>query len=256
VVERANSWHNRGFKKLQVCTERRTRVIDALIALANAIIIVRRLIRRAWTTHRWHNAIGSWRRIPNRLVQWRPEATTPPSRPGMCSSTTVEPGVPDGEGLEAGQGSWLDPSTITDGRPLPRALPNMGCVLWTADTSSNATTTSICAGHRPGGAPAGIEPATPSLPWNDSGNWSQPTATVFACLSRFGGHPICRRLRRVATAGLHKGSILRCPCWLRGTRARALPVRRGSGIGGGGSMVAAARATVSRTPRRRIKKGE
>jgi hypothetical protein len=27
VVERANSWHNRGFKKLQVCTERRTRVI-------------------------------------------------------------------------------------------------------------------------------------------------------------------------------------------------------------------------------------
>jgi hypothetical protein len=58
VVERANSWHNRGFKKLQVCTERRTRVIDALIALANAIIIVRRLIRRAWTTHRWHNRPG------------------------------------------------------------------------------------------------------------------------------------------------------------------------------------------------------
>jgi hypothetical protein len=53
-----NSWHNRGFKKLQVCTERRTRVIDALIALANAIIIVRRLIRRAWTTHRWHNRPG------------------------------------------------------------------------------------------------------------------------------------------------------------------------------------------------------
>lgn len=53
VVERTNSWHNRGFKKLLICTERRTRVIEAFIALANAIIIVRRLIRTAWTTHRW-----------------------------------------------------------------------------------------------------------------------------------------------------------------------------------------------------------
>ncbi len=53
VVERTNSWHNRGFKKLAICTERRTRVIDAFIALANAIIIVRRLLRTAWTTHRW-----------------------------------------------------------------------------------------------------------------------------------------------------------------------------------------------------------
>jgi transposase len=53
VVERTNSWHNRGFKKLHVCTERRTRVIEAFIALANAIIITRRLIRQAWTSHRW-----------------------------------------------------------------------------------------------------------------------------------------------------------------------------------------------------------
>lgn len=53
VVERTNSWHNRGFKKLAICTERRTRVIDAFIALANAVIIVRRLLRTAWTTHRW-----------------------------------------------------------------------------------------------------------------------------------------------------------------------------------------------------------
>lgn len=54
VVERTNSWHNRGFKKLHICTEVRTRVIDAYIALAGAIIIVRRLIRTAWTTHRWN----------------------------------------------------------------------------------------------------------------------------------------------------------------------------------------------------------
>lgn len=53
VVERTNSWHNRGFRKLAICTERRIRVIDALIALANAIIITRQLIHHAWTTHRW-----------------------------------------------------------------------------------------------------------------------------------------------------------------------------------------------------------
>lgn len=53
VVERTNSWHNRGFAKLLVCTERRTRVIEAFIALANAVIVIRRLIRTAWTTHRW-----------------------------------------------------------------------------------------------------------------------------------------------------------------------------------------------------------
>ena len=53
VVERTNSWHNRGFRKLHICTERRTRVIDAYISLANAIIVTRRLIRTAWTTHRW-----------------------------------------------------------------------------------------------------------------------------------------------------------------------------------------------------------
>lgn len=53
VIERTNSWHNRGFKKLHVCTERHTRVIDAFIALANAIIVVRRLLREAWATHRW-----------------------------------------------------------------------------------------------------------------------------------------------------------------------------------------------------------
>ena len=53
VVERTNSWHNRGFRKLAICTERRACVIDAFIALANAVIIVRRLLRIAWTTHRW-----------------------------------------------------------------------------------------------------------------------------------------------------------------------------------------------------------
>lgn len=53
VVGRTNSWHTRGFKKLLVCTERRARVVEALIALANAIIITRRFIRTTWTTQRW-----------------------------------------------------------------------------------------------------------------------------------------------------------------------------------------------------------
>ena len=53
VVERTNSWHNRGFKKLLVCTERKESVIEAFIALANAVIIVRRLVREAWITYRW-----------------------------------------------------------------------------------------------------------------------------------------------------------------------------------------------------------
>lgn len=53
VVERTNSWHTRGFRKLQVCTEVRTRVIDAFIAFANAIIITRRLVAEAWARYRW-----------------------------------------------------------------------------------------------------------------------------------------------------------------------------------------------------------
>ena len=51
-VERTNAWHN-GFNRFQRCYERRERVIDAYFDLADAIITVRRLIRQAWTTHRW-----------------------------------------------------------------------------------------------------------------------------------------------------------------------------------------------------------
>lgn len=52
-VERTHSWHNHGFKKLAHCTERRTEVINAFIALANTIIIIRQLRHHAWLTHRW-----------------------------------------------------------------------------------------------------------------------------------------------------------------------------------------------------------
>jgi len=52
VVERTNSWHN-AHKKLVWCTERRGEVIDFWIAFSDVIIIVRRLIREAWTRYRW-----------------------------------------------------------------------------------------------------------------------------------------------------------------------------------------------------------
>jgi hypothetical protein len=53
VVERTNaSWQN-AHKKLVWCTERKGRVIDFWIALSNVIIIVGRLLRKAWTNYRW-----------------------------------------------------------------------------------------------------------------------------------------------------------------------------------------------------------
>jgi transposase len=54
VVERANSWHN-AHKKLVWCTERKGRVINFWVAFSEVIIIVRRLIRKAWTHYRWES---------------------------------------------------------------------------------------------------------------------------------------------------------------------------------------------------------
>jgi transposase len=51
-VERTHAWQN-AFHRLARCYERRTSVIDAFFDLADTIITVRSLIRRAWKTHRW-----------------------------------------------------------------------------------------------------------------------------------------------------------------------------------------------------------
>ncbi|WP_344602356.1 IS5 family transposase [Streptomyces glaucus] len=51
-VERTHAWQN-AFHRLARCFERRTTVIDAFFGLADTIITVRSLIRRAWTTRRW-----------------------------------------------------------------------------------------------------------------------------------------------------------------------------------------------------------
>ena len=68
----------------------------------------------------------------------------------------------------------------------------------------------------------GLEPSTPSLPWNVARNRSQPTAMVLAYFCGSCERVSCRWLPPVATTGLHKGSIVRCPCWLRhdGSAAR------------------------------------
>jgi hypothetical protein len=52
IVERTNSWHN-AHKKLLWCTEREGRVIDFWVAFSNVVILVRRLIRKAWSLYRW-----------------------------------------------------------------------------------------------------------------------------------------------------------------------------------------------------------
>lgn len=51
-VERTNAWGNQ-FVKITRCNERREKVIDAYLALAHAVITLRRLIRQAWTFYRW-----------------------------------------------------------------------------------------------------------------------------------------------------------------------------------------------------------
>jgi transposase len=53
-VERTHAWQN-AYTRLARCHEQRTTVIDAYFDLADTIITLRSLIRRAWTTHRWDN---------------------------------------------------------------------------------------------------------------------------------------------------------------------------------------------------------
>jgi hypothetical protein len=54
VVERTSPWHN-AHKKLVWCTERAGRVIDFWVAFSEVVIVVRRLIREAWSRYRWES---------------------------------------------------------------------------------------------------------------------------------------------------------------------------------------------------------
>lgn len=51
-IERTHAWQS-AFHRVARCYERRTSVIEAFFDLADTIITVRSLIRRAWTTYRW-----------------------------------------------------------------------------------------------------------------------------------------------------------------------------------------------------------
>jgi len=51
-IERTHAWANQ-YGKLRWCTERRQVVAEFWLALANAVIVCGRLIRRAWTYYRW-----------------------------------------------------------------------------------------------------------------------------------------------------------------------------------------------------------
>jgi hypothetical protein len=55
VVERPHAWLN-AFGKLRWCTERRWVCVAFWLALACVVVIIRRLVRCAWTRCRWDAA--------------------------------------------------------------------------------------------------------------------------------------------------------------------------------------------------------
>ena len=52
VIERTHAWANQ-YGKLRWCTERRRLVVQFWLALASAVIVCGRLVRRAWIHYRW-----------------------------------------------------------------------------------------------------------------------------------------------------------------------------------------------------------
>jgi transposase len=54
VIERTHAWGNQ-YGKLRWCTERRRLVVEFWFALASAVIVCGRLLRRAWTRYRWQD---------------------------------------------------------------------------------------------------------------------------------------------------------------------------------------------------------
>jgi transposase len=60
VIERTHAWGNQ-YGKLRWCTERRRLVVEFWLALTSAVIVLGRLLRRAWVGYRWE---GRPRRRP------------------------------------------------------------------------------------------------------------------------------------------------------------------------------------------------
>ncbi len=65
-VERTHAWQN-AFHRLARCYERRVAVINAFFDLADTVITVRNLIRRAWTARRWDSRPTRRRSAPRPL---------------------------------------------------------------------------------------------------------------------------------------------------------------------------------------------
>jgi hypothetical protein len=51
-IERTHAWGNQ-YGRLRWCTERRRLVVQFWLALASAVIVCGRLLRRAWIRYRW-----------------------------------------------------------------------------------------------------------------------------------------------------------------------------------------------------------
>jgi transposase len=54
VIERTHAWGNQ-YGRLRWCTERRRLVVEFWLALASAVIVCGRLVRRAWSCYRWES---------------------------------------------------------------------------------------------------------------------------------------------------------------------------------------------------------
>lgn len=62
IVERTNSWHN-AHKELVWCTERQARVVDFRVAFSDVVIVIGRLIRKAWSLYPDPAAMTYWRKL-------------------------------------------------------------------------------------------------------------------------------------------------------------------------------------------------
>jgi hypothetical protein len=56
-VARTHAWGN-AFGKLRWCTKRRRRVVEFHLAPAHVVIVVRRLVRSAWSRSHWQGRPG------------------------------------------------------------------------------------------------------------------------------------------------------------------------------------------------------
>ena len=119
VVERTKSWHNRGFQKLAICTEKRTRVIEACIGPANVSIDTDRILRQGWTRYRW---LGRPTRRPQPTGKTSRLSTGSASRRSVRHRSRVRPRGRPSNGFTAFWNCWISPAK--PGHYCPHAAQN------------------------------------------------------------------------------------------------------------------------------------